>query len=167
MDLVPAVRTGSRTLGQMSALFVALKVAHIVAAVIGFGPLFVYPLMISKGDPQTIMAMKRARRIISEPAFLSVGPLGVLAATQHPDEEIFSRLWVHLAIPLWLIAASVVLFIQRPLAARVAVTARALADGDASKASELRSLLRWLTRVTWVSWAGLVGMLVLMVTKPA
>ena len=151
----------------MSAWFVAVKVAHIVAAIIGFGPLFVYPLMIRNEDLPTIMAMKRARKMISGPAFLVVGPLGLLAATQHPDDQIFSRLWVRLAIPLWLLAASVVLFVQRPLATRVALSAIALASGDSARAPQLHSQVRWLTRVTWVSWAGLVGMLLLMVTRPS
>lgn len=137
--------------------------------VIGFGPLFVYPLMIGKsaGDARVVAAMRLARSRISEPAFLAVGPLGVLAATQHPDENVFGRLWVHLAIPLWLFAASVVWFLQRPLAKKVAESAAAVANGAPSRSGELQRRMAWLTRLTWVSWAGLIGMLLLMVTRPA
>jgi uncharacterized membrane protein len=150
-------------------MFVALKIAHLVAVIIGFGPLFVYPLMVkrSHGSVEVVRAMRLARSKLSEPAFLLVGPLGLLAAWQHPDEEVLSRLWVRLAVPLWLFAACVVWFLQRPLARRVAESAERVAGGDSARSEELRRRIVWLTRVTWVSWAGLVGMLLLMVIQPA
>jgi Predicted integral membrane protein (DUF2269) len=153
----------------VSAVFVALKVAHLVAVVIGFGPLFVYPVMIRRsGDSvEVIRSMRIARSNISEPAFLLVGPLGLLTAWQHPDEGVLTRLWVQLAIPLWLFAVVVVWCVQRPLAKRVAASAELVAAGDGSVNAVLRRRITWLTRVTWVSWAGLVGMLLLMVMQPA
>jgi uncharacterized membrane protein len=153
----------------VSALFIGLKIAHVIAVVVGFGPLFVYPLMVRHGEGsiEVVAAMRAARARISEPAFLLVGPLGVLAATQHPDESVFGRLWVQLSIPLWLFAASVVWLVQRPLARKVGESAAACAAGDGSKGPELARRCAWLTRVTWISWAGLVGMLWLMVVQPA
>jgi hypothetical protein len=152
----------------VSGVFIGLKIAHVVAVVIGFGPLFVYPLMIrqTSGHVEVVTAMRAARAKISEPAFLLVGPLGILAATQHPDESVFSRLWVQLSIPLWIFAAAVVWVVQRPLARKVAASAAACAAGDGSRGPELARRCAWLTRVTWVSWAGLVGMLWLMVVQP-
>jgi hypothetical protein len=74
----------------VSAIFVLLKVAHIVAVVIGFGPLFVYPLFMrrSGGDVNLLSGLRFVRSRVSEPAFIAVGPLGLLAASQHPDEVV-------------------------------------------------------------------------------
>jgi hypothetical protein len=151
----------------VTAAFVILKILHIVAVVMAFGPLFVYPFMVKGAEPTVIRAMRAARSTISEPAFLAVGPLGVLAATQHPDEAVFSRLWVQLAIPLWMFAVSVVWFVQRPLAKKVCESASAVEGGDVSRGAELNRRITWLTRVTWVSWAGLFGMVLLMTTRPS
>jgi uncharacterized membrane protein len=150
-------------------VFIVAKVAHIVAVVIGFGPLFVYPMIMRRtgGDADLLRALRFVRSRVSEPAFIAVGPLGLLAASQHPDVEVFSRLWVHLAIPLWLFAVSVVWFVQRPLSKKVVAFAIAVSTGDSTRDAELRQRMNWLTRVTWISWAGLVGMLLLMVTRPA
>jgi Predicted integral membrane protein (DUF2269) len=154
-------------------VFTALVTLHICSVVIGFGPLFVYPLLVrtasAPSDRQAIVrAMLEARRKVSEPAFLIVGPLGIAAALVHPDESVFSRLWVQLAIPLWLFAVVVVWFVQRPIAKRVARAAEDLVTGPTrAKAAQFDRLSRWLTRVTWVSWVGLVGMIVLMLTRPA
>ena len=117
-----------------------------------------------------VNAMLRARREVSEPAFVLVGVLGLLTAVAHPDESIFTRLWVQLAIPLWLFAVMVVWLVQRPLAAKVASAAKALSNSESASgdgAKEFSRLAKWLTRVTWISWLGLVGMVVLMVTQPA
>jgi hypothetical protein len=161
----------------VSALFVGLKVLHVVAVVVGFGPLFVYPAMLRQlprhGSTEPMIVhtvvglIGGVRRQISERAFLAVGPLGLLTATQHPDDDVFTRLWVHLAIPLWLISTAVILFVHRPFARRVSECAEALARGDANRAAALPRRVAWLTRVTWVSWAGLVGMVLLMITRPS
>jgi Predicted integral membrane protein (DUF2269) len=160
-------------------VFTALVTLHVCLVVIGFGPLFVYPLMIrsvSADDPAArqvmvtavVTAMVTARRRVSEPAFLAVGPVGILAATQHPDEEVFHRLWVQAAIPLWLIAVSVVWFVQRPLSKRVAAAAQRAADEPGPETTKrFQRLAAWLTRVTWISWAGLIGMVALMLTRPS
>lgn len=114
-----------------------------------------------------VTAILVARHTISEPAFVLVGVLGLLSAVAHPDEAIFGRLWVQLAIPLWLFAVVVVWFVQRPLAVKVAAAAKLLGDDpQADHAKEFVRLASWLTRVTWISWAGLAGMVVLMVTQP-
>jgi Predicted integral membrane protein (DUF2269) len=176
-------------------VFTALVTLHVCLVVIGFGPLFVYPLMVRSAATASatsddtsgstadttfdatpdatarhvmVLAMVRARRRVSEPAFLAVGPVGILAATQHPDEDVFHRLWVQAAIPLWMIAVSVVWFVQRPLSTRVVAAAKAAVDAPGHDTSErFRRLASWLTRVTWISWVGLVGMVVLMVTRPS
>ena len=151
-----------------------------MTVIVGFGPLFVYPLLIRLAAHRT--AVERAavvevvgagRRKVSEPAFLLVGPLGIATAATRPD-NLFSRAWVQWAIPLWLLAASVVWCVQRPLSRRVALLAGELAgssvappnDDVARTAASLRRTTTWLTRVTWVSWAGLGLMLWLMVFQP-
>jgi hypothetical protein len=147
---------------------VCFKILHLLCVVIGFGPLFVYPMMVNRsgGSPAVINAMRVARSTVSMPAFFLVGPLGLLTAWQHPGEDVLSRLWVRLALPLWLFAFIIVWFVQRPLATRVGLCAERVAAGDSTQNAELKRLINWLTRVTWVSWAGLIGMLLLMVTQP-
>jgi uncharacterized membrane protein len=156
---------------DMSWLFIVLQIGHIVAVVIAFGPLFVYPVMLHRTGlealPGVVRAIRLVRARISEPAFLLVGLLGILTVTQHPDDDIFRRLWVELAIPLWLFAASVVWFVQRPLARRVAETVAAIEAGDEDLGPVLTRRLTWLTRVTLISWVGLIGMVWLMVVQPA
>jgi Predicted integral membrane protein (DUF2269) len=156
-------------------VFTALVTVHVCLVVMAFGPLFVYPMLIRSTDPTdpvarraVVSAMVTARRRISEPAFVAVGPLGLLAALNHPDEDVFHRLWVQLAIPLWIIAVSVVWFIQRPLSKRVAVAAQEMVSEPGPETSaRFARLAGWLTRVTWISWAGLVVMVWLMLTQPA
>ncbi len=148
-------------------------VAHLVAVVVGFGPLFVYPLVTRtlRDEPPAaraagITALTRARRRISEPAFVAVLPLGLAAAVSHPDDEILGRTWLQLAIVLFVIAVTFVLAVQRPLARRVARLAAASAGPDPEGGAALASAVRLLTMATWVSWAGLVVMLALMVFQP-
>jgi len=159
-----------------------LLVAHLLSVVVAFGPLFVYPLLVRFGSlrppaEQAAVAevVKAVRRRVSEPAFLLVGPLGIATAAAHPDQDIFHRAWVQWAIPLWVFAALVVWFVQRPLSRRVALHAAALAAAAQENehppdvrlaARRLRKASAWLTRVTWVSWAGLGLMLWLMVFQP-
>ena len=153
--------------------------AHLVAVIVAFGPLFVYPLLVRLAGHRSaveqaavVEAVKAVRRQVSEPAFLLVGPLGIATAASHPDQDIFGRAWVQWAIPLWGFAACVVWFVQRPLSRRVALLAGVLVTvtdnaADARLAArQLRRATTWLTRVTWVSWAGLLLMLWLMIAQP-
>jgi hypothetical protein len=150
-----------------------LLVAHVATVVVGFGPLFVYPLLLRLGSHRSAVeraavaeTVRAVRRKVSEPAFLIVGPLGIATASARPD-DLFGRAWVQWAIALWAFASAVVWFVQRPLSRRVAVLAgRVVADPTAADVAALNAAARWLTRVTWVSWAGLVLMLWLMVFQP-
>jgi uncharacterized membrane protein len=171
-------------------LWRALLIAHLIAAVIGFGPLFVYPAIaasllrseVSASERAgSFAAMTAARRRISEPAFYCVGVLGLGVALTHPDEAILRRGWLQLAIAFWLVAVAFVVLVQRPLSRRLSRLAHQLAndaagasraasrDGsrDGSRGGELNRIATWLTRATWVSWAGLVVMLWLMIFQPS
>lgn len=155
-------------------------IGHLVAVVVGFGPLFVYPMLLRGmgGSPPEARAailtsMARARRTVSEPAFLVVLPLGFTAALLHPDGQILRHGWMQVAIGFMVIAVAFVLVVQRPLSRQVAALAVTLAAGGSADGAERTSMsgrldqrLRWLTRATWVSWAGLVVMLWLMIVKP-
>jgi uncharacterized membrane protein len=152
-------------------------VAHLVCVVVGFGPLFVYPVVMRAARPATsearaavLGALGLARRRVSEPAFLAVLPFGLAAALAHPDDRLLHRGWLQVAIGFMVVAVGFVLVVQRPLAREVArlageltVATRPAAD---ALAAQFASRCRWLTRATWVSWAGLGVMLWLMVAKP-
>ncbi len=151
-----------------SAVWRWFVVAHLVAVVVGFGPLFVYPLVTralrreasDEARAAGLAALTEARRRVSEPAFVAVLPLGLTAALLHPDDALLGRAWLQVAIAFFVIAVAFVLVVQRPLSRRVA---RAAAAGDGA---ELATAVRWLTRATWVSWVGLVVMLWLMLFQP-
>jgi hypothetical protein len=89
-------------------------------------------------------------------------------ALLHPDDEMFGYLWVRLAIAFWMIAVSVVLLLQRPLARRAATLAVALSagQGSADDGAALARVTRQLELLTMVSAVGLPVMLWLMVFQP-
>jgi hypothetical protein len=171
-----------------SVVWRGFLVAHLVAAVIGFGPLFVYPAIVAavmgsdlsaSARSSSLAAITTVRRTVSEPAFYAVGVLGLGVALTHPDDDMLRRGWLQLAIAFWLVAVAFVVFVQRPLSRRLARLAAAVADRVAAAHAtddrpadgnepgpELNRVATWLTRATWVSWAGLVVMLWLMIFQP-
>jgi hypothetical protein len=159
----------------MSWGYATLKVLHILAVVVAFGTLLPLPVLrrkvlaagLSNGwYPGSLWL----RRRVSEPAFVLVGVLGVWLAVANPNPEMFSLLWVQLAIGLFLFALLVVLGLQGPLARRCARLVRELegpVDVDRVATAKRLGFSVWALEVlTVVSALGLVGMLALMVVKP-
>ncbi len=152
-------------------------VAHLLAGIGAFGPLLVMPLIARRAaadgstrEGQAAIAQTSlwVRRRVSEPCFVAVGLLGVVVAALHPDDGLFGYLWVKLAVVFWLIAVTVVLFVQGPLARRVGrlVVALSLGSGSAADGRALTRITRWLEWLTMVSAVGLPVMLYLMVFQP-
>jgi hypothetical protein len=152
-------------------------IGHLLAGIGAFGPLLVMPLAArraaaggagTKGQAAVAQTSLWVRRRVSEPCFVAVGLFGVLVAVLHPDDGLFGYLWVQLAVAFWLIAVTVVLFVQGPLARRAErlVVMLSLGEGDAEQGRELTKISRWLELVTMVSAVGLPVMLYLMVFQP-
>jgi hypothetical protein len=160
----------------MSWGYATLKVLHILAVVVAFGTLLPMPVLRRKVFAKGVTegwypGSLWLRRWLSEPAFLLVGVLGVWLAIANPNPEIFSLLWVRLALGLFLFALVVVLALQGPLARRCARLVREMSvlvdEVDRSVLAKRLGFSVWALEVlTGVSALGLIGMLVLMVVKP-
>jgi hypothetical protein len=160
----------------MSWGYATLKVLHILAVVVAFGTLLPMPVLRRKlfsegGADGWYPGSLWLRRRVSEPAFVLVGVFGVWLAIANPNPEMFSLLWVQLAIGLFLVAMVVVLALQGPLARRCARMVAELEvvvdDVDRAVLAKRLGFSVWALEVlTVVSALGLVGMLVLMVVKP-
>ena len=157
--------------------FGLVLIGHLLAGIGAFGPLLVMPLIVrrvavvesgTEGQAAVAQTSLWVRRRVSEPCFVAVGLLGVLAAAVHPDDGLFGYLWVQLAVTFWLIAVTVVLFVQGPLARRAErlVVILSRGEGSAEQGRELTRISRWLELVTMVSAVGLPVMLYLMVFQP-
>jgi hypothetical protein len=168
----------TRTLGMTSTqVFRVVLVAHLLAGIGAFGPLLVMPLIVrranaggfgSAGHAVAASTSRWVRRRVSEPCFVAVGVLGLVAAWAHPDNDLFGYLWVRLAVVFWLVAVVVVLFVQGPLARRAERLARALwtGEGAADDGARLARVTRQLELLTMVSAVGLPVMVWLMVFQP-
>jgi hypothetical protein len=162
----------------MSWGYATLKVLHILAVVVAFGTLLPMPVLRRKvfaagpggGGAGWYPGALWLRRRVSEPAFVLVGVLGVWLAVANPNPEMFSLLWVQLALGLFLFALVVVLGLQGPLARRCVRLVREIEVVDVADRAAVAKRLSfsvWALEVlTVVSALGLVGMLVLMVIKP-
>ncbi len=158
-------------------VFRVVLVAHLLAGIGAFGPLLVMPLVARRvaaggfgtgGQAAVAQTSLWVRRRVSEPCFVLVGLSGALAAALHPDDGLFGYVWVQLAIGFWLIAVTVVVFVQGPLARRAErlTVALSLGEGTAEHGRELTRISRWLELLTAVSAVGLPVMLYLMVFQP-
>jgi uncharacterized membrane protein len=160
----------------MSRGYATLKVLHILAVVVAFGTLIPMPVLRRK-----VLAAGNAegwypgslwlRRRVSEPAFVLVGVLGVWLTIANPNPEMFSLLWIQLALGLFLFALLVVVGLQGQLARRCARLVRELDvlvdEIDRAVVAKRLGFSVWALEVlTVVSALGLVGMLALMVVKP-
>lgn len=154
-----------------------MLIGHLLSGIGAFGPLLVMPIVARRvagggfgtgGQAAVAQTSLWVRRWVSEPCFVAVGLLGVLVAALHPDDALFGYLWVQLAVAFWLIAVTVVLFVQGPLARRAGrlVVMLSRGEGSAEQGRELTRISRWLELVTMVSGVGLPVMLYLMVFQP-
>ena len=85
----------------VSLTSVALAV-HIVAVVVGFGPLFVYPALVAairRSDPAALAALHRAQQLVGKRVVTPALPLLLIAGLYLAGEEdTFGKVWVIVAI---------------------------------------------------------------------
>ena len=129
-----------------------MAMLHILAAVVAFGPLFLYPGLRKAGETATIAAMHM--RLVF-PALIVLWVLGMgLAGMSKPagaDDNIYemSQLWLTLSILNWVVLVAVSWFLIRP----------AISDTSEAATSKLAA-------GTGVTHLGLVVGLILMIWKP-
>jgi uncharacterized membrane protein len=133
-------------------------ILHIVAVVVGFGGLFLAPMLRrSDGSPSSVAGVVLAYvQRIALPAVALAGILGfgLISMSKDGDIEVykFSQSWVGIAIALWIVELAVLWF-------GVAATEKKVAAGDAS--AEARRPM-----FTGLSHLLLVVLVYLMVFKP-
>lgn len=130
----------------ISTPYQILALLHILAAVVAFGPLFLYPGLRKAGETQT-MAATHMR--MTFPALILLWVLGMGLAGMSDDAYKMSQLWLTLSIVNWVVLVAVSWFLIRP----------ATTDTSDSAAAKLAA-------GTGITHLGLVVGLVLMIWKP-
>ena len=124
----------------------AMALAHILAAIVAFGPLFLYPTLRKTGETQAIAATHMR---LTFPALVVLWVLGMGLAGMSEDAYEMSQLWLALSIVDWLVLVAVSWFLIRP------------SLSDASDAAKSK-----LAAGVGITHLGLFVGLVLMVWKP-
>lgn len=123
-----------------------MAMLHILAAIIAFGPLFLYPQLRKAGETRT-MAATHMR--LTFPALIVLWVVGMGLAGMSEDAYELSQLWLTLSILVWVVLVAVSWFLIRP------------AISDTSDSATAR-----LAAGTGITHLGLVVGLVLMIWKP-
>jgi hypothetical protein len=123
-----------------------MAMVHILAAVIAFGPLFLYPGLRKAGETRTLAATHMR---LTFPALIVLWVVGMGLAGMSEDAYKMSQLWLTLSILNWVVLVAVSWFLIRP-----AIT-------DTSDSASAR-----LAAGTGITHLGLVVGLVLMIWKP-
>jgi len=123
-----------------------MALVHILAVVIAFGPLFLYPGLRKAGETHTIAATHMR---LTFPALVVLWVVGMGLAGMSEDVYKVSQLWLTLSILNWVVLVAVSWFLIRP----------ALTDTSESATSKLAA-------GTGVTHLGLVVGMVLMIWKP-
>ena len=126
--------------------FRIMALLHILAAIVAFGPLFLYPGLHKAGETRT-MAATHMR--LTFPALIVLWVLGMGLAGMSDGVYEMSQLWLTLSILVWVVLVAVIWFLIRP----------AIDDTSESATSKLAA-------GTGITHLGLVIGLVLMVWKP-
>jgi hypothetical protein len=123
-----------------------MALLHILAAIVAFGPLFLYPGLRKAGETTTMAA---AHMRLTFPALVALWILGMGLAGMSKDTYTMSQLWLTLSIIDWVIMIAVSWFLIRP----------AISDTSESATAKLAA-------GTGVTHLGLVVGLILMIWKP-
>lgn len=123
-----------------------MAMVHILAAIVAFGPLFLYPGLRKAGETRT-MAATHMR--LTFPALVVLWVVGMGLAGMSEDAYKMSQLWLTLSILNWVVLVAVSWFLIRP----------AITDTSESATSKLAA-------GTGITHLGLVVGLVLMIWKP-
>ena len=109
---------------DLSTGYQLLGFLHILAAVVAFGPLFVYPSMQRAGAGADVA---RLHLRVSFPALVLVWLLGMAMVGFSDDAVELSETWVLLSIVAWVVLVTVSWYLVRP----------ALTDGGETARSKL------------------------------
>jgi len=131
---------------DISTPYQIMGLLHILAAIVAFGPLFMYPGL-RKANETATMASLHMKLVF--PALILMWVLGMGLAGMSEDTYKVSQLWLSLSIVNWVVLVAVSWFLIRP-----AIT-------DSSQAAIAR-----LAAGTGITHLGLVIGLVLMIWKP-
>lgn len=123
-----------------------MSLLHILAAIVAFGPLFLYPGLRKAGETSTIAALHMR---MTFPALILMWVLGMGLAGMSDDAYQVSQLWLSLSIVNWVVLVAVSWFLIRP----------AITDTNESATARLAA-------GTGITHLGLVVGLVLMIWKP-
>lgn len=123
-----------------------MALAHILAAIVAFGPLFLYPGLRRAGETAVIASMHM--RLVF-PALIVLWVLGMGLAGMSEDTYKLSELWLTLSILNWVVLVAASWFLIRP----------AITDGRDTALSRLAA-------GTGITHLGLVIGLALMIWKP-
>ncbi|MEO6652687.1 MAG: hypothetical protein ABIP17_08535 [Ilumatobacteraceae bacterium] len=123
-----------------------MAMLHIVAAIVAFGPLFLYPGLRRAGETAVIASMHM--RLVF-PALIVLWVLGMGLAGMSDDAYKMSQLWLTLSILVWVVLVAVSWFLIRP----------AITDTSPTAAARMAA-------GTGVTHLGLVVGLILMIWKP-
>ena len=123
-----------------------MAMLHILAAIVAFGPLFLYPQLRKSGETR---AMAATHMRLTFPALIVLWVVGMGLAGMSEDAYELSQLWLTLSILVWVVLVAVSWFLIRP----------SITDGSESATKKLAA-------GTGITHLGLVVGLVLMIWKP-
>jgi len=94
---------------------------HIVAAIVAFGPLFLYPALQRNGETRTIAKM---HMMLALPALVLVWVLGMGMVGMSDNAIEMSQTWIVVSLALWVVAMLVSWFMIRPALTDTSESAR-------------------------------------------
>lgn len=160
----------------MTELVPWLLFAHVLGAIIAFGPSFTFPLIGSMAGKEPMHANFAARislaieeKVVIPLAFVqALTGIGLIWAAQF---DLFSTYWLLTGIALYVVAISYALFVQAPAARRVVELSTVPAGGPPPGAPvgpppELAAAVRSVGRGGLFLTILIVAIVVLMVMKP-
>lgn len=157
---------------DFSWLFPWLLFAHVLGAIIAFGPTFAFPIIgkFAGAEPQHSNFAARVNEAITsqrvEPLAILQGitGLGIVLVT---GIDILATRWLLVAIVIYLIALGYALFVQRPVGKRIAeLTSAPPPPGATGPPPELLAAVANAQRGGMILGVAIVAIVFLMVVKP-
>lgn len=161
-------------MGVSSTAYQFVLLLHIIAVVVGFGPLFMNPVFGAetrkRKGPEGIAVAEANFNVnkVAEKFVYAVPFLGIALVAMSDGAWQFTQLWVWLSLILYVAALSLSHTVQQPNVRRLLVVARELGPGSAgtSQAEEAERLGKQIAAVGGVLHLISVGIIALMIFKP-
>jgi hypothetical protein len=96
---------------ELSTGYQIMGLLHIVAAIVAFGPLFLYPALQRNGETQTVAKM---HMMLSLPALVLVWVFGMGMVGMSDKVITMTQTWIVVSLALWVVAMVVSWFMIRP-----------------------------------------------------